>query len=377
MREPLQRLALHMSFSDWLSGYLEKQTDNRINFQDQQINRDLAKIGSVTGCWATLDLKEASDRVSNYLVARLFRNIPCLRYFTSKRSTHVKMPDGSLHKLNKLAGMGSGLTFVTMAFIIHSAISTALSPVYGSFRKAGSMVYVYGDDIIVPTRDVDRAVKALELLGLRVNLGKSFKNPRSRFRESCGGDYFLGNEVAPVRLRLSAGVTYNLGSYHVAYKAAKGLVQYVSDGRSLLQIERHCRELAKSGLPSLAEYFYQRLESVMGPLPYVYGETDALGRWSPTRFYRFGSIDTSLPCESSDGTYALENAWIPKPVSKVPDGLNPYFYIGKLLSREGLTPLKALMEPPDVFRGMDVPVRGAVKLRFRRVHPFRIGLGYS
>jgi hypothetical protein len=60
-------------------------------------------------------------------------------------------------------------------------------------------VYVYGDDIIVRSDFADTAIQVLESVGLRVNTNKSFVH--SLFRESCGGEYYNGWDVTPVRLR--------------------------------------------------------------------------------------------------------------------------------------------------------------------------------
>ena len=58
---------------------------------------------------------------------------------------------------------------------------------------------VYGDDIIVPVEYVQAVITALEAFGLKVNRDKSFWN--GKFRESCGGDFYAGRWITPVRLR--------------------------------------------------------------------------------------------------------------------------------------------------------------------------------
>ena len=65
-----------------------------------------------------------------------------------------------------------------------------------SFR---GKVRVYGDDIIVPVDMMEPVAAGLEAFGLRVNSSKSFGT--GRFRESCGGDYYEGVWITPVRVR--------------------------------------------------------------------------------------------------------------------------------------------------------------------------------
>jgi len=68
--------ALMEMFVDQLekSNYLQ----GSIGFTDQKPNQEFAQAGSVDGSLATIDLSEASDRVSNLLVKRLFACFPRL-----------------------------------------------------------------------------------------------------------------------------------------------------------------------------------------------------------------------------------------------------------------------------------------------------------
>lgn len=62
-----------------------------------------------------------------------------------------------------------------------------------------SELAVFGDDLIVRVEDVTRTVSVLEAVGLKVNRHKSFTE--GPFRESCGGDYLLGADVVPLRVK--------------------------------------------------------------------------------------------------------------------------------------------------------------------------------
>jgi len=60
-------------------------------------------------------------------------------------------------------------------------------------------VRVFGDDIIVPVDHVHSVIRSLEYFGLKVNSRKSFWN--GQFRESCGREYYAGQDVSIVRVR--------------------------------------------------------------------------------------------------------------------------------------------------------------------------------
>lgn len=273
-KEPLFLLKMQLGFFDWISSKLQAVTGKRINFTDQTINRQLALDGSRTRKWATFDLKEASDRVSYAVASRIFRHSPGIYYFISRmRSTHTRLPSGKVLRLNKLSGMGSGLTFPLMALTIHLAVCTHVSKRLGlSYPEVSKNVYVYGDDLVVPKAYVPFVHDALTMVGLKLNLDKSFfKGP---FRESCGGDYINGAEVVPVRFKCSW-----LKMPSVRESTLAGNRIRFAGPHAAVSIERHCRELIKKGLHQTAEYLYTHLERMLGAkLPYVYGNTPYLGR---------------------------------------------------------------------------------------------------
>ncbi len=172
-------------------------TSGHINFSDQTINRELAlKASKGVLSLATIDLSDASDRVSLELVKRVFP----ARWFEAlqaTRSEETALPDGRIVKLNKFAPMGSSCCFPVEALVFW-ACAVASTRVLGESRDFPD-VYVYGDDIIIDVRFYDVIVRGLELVGLKVNRDKSYwKGP---FRESCGGDYHRGYDVTPVRVR--------------------------------------------------------------------------------------------------------------------------------------------------------------------------------
>lgn len=177
-----------------------------IGFSTQEPNQLLAKAGSITGALATLDLSEASDRVSNQLVRNLIGDYPLvLQAVDACRSRTADVDGHGIIRLAKFASMGSALTFPFEAMIfitiilcgIEEALNTRLTrkAIYGLLGQ----VRVYGDDIIVPVEFVPFVYSELEAFGFRVNASKSFYS--GRFRESCGKEYYAGYDVSIVRCR--------------------------------------------------------------------------------------------------------------------------------------------------------------------------------
>ena len=178
-----------------------------IGFDDQEPNRLLACKGSLSGELATLDLSEASDRVSNQHVRLMLRNHPhLLEAVQATRSRKADVPGHGVIRLAKFASMGSALCFPFEAMVFMTLVLMGISrelsaPLSNgpSIRRYRRQVRVFGDDIIVPQRHVLSVVSRLETFGFLVNRSKSYWT--GRFRESCGREYFNGHDVSIVKVR--------------------------------------------------------------------------------------------------------------------------------------------------------------------------------
>jgi len=177
-----------------------------VGFRDQTPNQEMARIGSLTGTLATLDLSEASDRVSNQLVRTLVTHWPHLAgALDATRSRKADVPGRGVIRLAKYASMGSALCFPIEALVFATIIFLGIQDELGrpltkrDLKSLKGQVRVYGDDIIVPVDYVQAVIRRLEDFGLRVNAGKSFWT--GKFRESCGKEYYAGEDVTIVRVR--------------------------------------------------------------------------------------------------------------------------------------------------------------------------------
>jgi hypothetical protein len=211
--EPVDYQWIQQGLGRAIVDHVEHNALTRFNvfFTNQEPNQFGALLGSETGRYATLDLNEASDRVSLGLVRLLFPPHIC-EYLEASRSSSTVLPNGKVLGLNKFAPMGSCLCFPILALTVWS-ILTAAAP----DKNTRERILVYGDDVIVPTAYAADAIEQLESFGLKINRDKSCTS--GLFRESCGTDAFKGIEVTPVRLRTvwSSTPSPNVYSSFIAY----------------------------------------------------------------------------------------------------------------------------------------------------------------
>lgn len=194
-------------------------TRDSVFFTNQKPNQFAALVGSDERWgpgegYATLDLKEASDRVSMELVRLLFPH-HVTEVLEAVRSLGT-VYRGEYIPLRKHAPMGSAVCFPVMALsvwalttacrlvqLIESSQILGLNWVRFLRSQRGRVfleeVHVYGDDVIIPPASAETVIYTLECFGLKVNRHKSYT--RGLFRESCGVDAFKGQNVTPVRLR--------------------------------------------------------------------------------------------------------------------------------------------------------------------------------
>ena len=163
-----------------------------INLDDQSRNRSLARVGSIDGSLATLDLSSASDTVTRSCVEALLPRDWFL-YLNDIRSQAVEV-NGTYRETEMFSSMGNGFTFELESLLFWSLCKTTCY-----LRGHPGVISVYGDDIIVPSGAYDDVCWVLSEFGFRINPDKSFAT--GSFRESCGGHYHNGEDVTPFYLR--------------------------------------------------------------------------------------------------------------------------------------------------------------------------------
>lgn len=196
--EPALMQFLQQGLMSRLYDYVEShpRTSGHVNFTDQTINGNLVIDSSISRRYATLDMKEASDRVSLAHLS-LFPE-PLRSHLLVLRSRHTEY-NGKGVTMTKYAPMGSALCFPVEALVFWAILVASQRRRSIDYAEIYKHTYVYGDDIIIPKRHFDAAIADLESCGLLVNKDKSFS--KGFFRESCGEDYFYGHRVTPTRIK--------------------------------------------------------------------------------------------------------------------------------------------------------------------------------
>lgn len=201
------------------------------DLRDQGKNQHLAKLGSIDGSYATMDLKSASDSVTIEL-ARLVLPEEWFDLLNRLRSACYKL-DGEVHRYEKFCSMGNGFCFPLETLIFAAAARAVMHE-----RTSGVTTHsVYGDDIIVPTDCFDELADLLLYLGFQTNLEKSFNT--GPFRESCGADWYQGQDVRPVYLDYPLSSDVALRVFHNATLRGTRATWWFTNIRPLLRKQVH------------------------------------------------------------------------------------------------------------------------------------------
>nr|WKV33822.1 MAG: RNA-dependent RNA polymerase [Riboviria sp.] len=159
-------------------------------------NQFFARVGSrgsELNPYVTFDITNASSTIAYETVYNLFpRSWALLLDRWREPSTDYL---GTKHDNFKFSAMGNGYTF-EMESVLFFALAKAAQIYSGDGAFFCSS---FGDDIIVTQSSSENLIDLFNWCGLRVNKTKSFTD--GYFRESCGGDYWDGNDVTPVYLK--------------------------------------------------------------------------------------------------------------------------------------------------------------------------------
>lgn len=267
-QEPTAMQYIQQAMHRYLVDALESNplTGPMIGFLDQNPNRVMARQGSLDGSLATLDMSEASDRVSNLHVMQMLAPWPTVsRSSQACRSTKADVPGYGVVPLAKFASMGSALTFPIEAMLFLSIVLASIASTSGSrltsnfFMKMHGKVRVFGDDIVIPAEFAESVSADLEAFGLKVNSGKSFWT--GLFRESCGGDYYAGHDVGIVKVR-------------------RRFPRTLKDAEEVVSLVSLRNQFYETGLWKTAGWLDSQIVRVLPHYPIVEPTSSILGRWS-------------------------------------------------------------------------------------------------
>nr|URG16044.1 MAG: RNA dependent RNA polymerase [Leviviridae sp.] len=203
--EPNINMMLQLSIGSYIEDALRKQYGLDLGIQPDK-NRELSRRGSIDGSYGTIDLESASDSLALTLLRPLLdrRFMALLELVRSRMSTYR----GHHTELHMVSTMGNGYTFPLQTLLFAGVVITTARMRghklrYPRSRSLGSFG-VFGDDIIVERELYDDVVTNLETLGFKVNRSKSFNE--GPFRESCGHDYFDGQNIRGVYVKTLTSV---------------------------------------------------------------------------------------------------------------------------------------------------------------------------
>lgn len=218
--EPLLNGYIQKGIDSVLRSLLERNTGRYLNFQGH--NQLLAREGSITGAYATVDLSSASDTVSTtmlyYMLPRAWFGL-----LLKARSNSFQKKDKH-ENYQKFSSMGNNFTFPLETLIFQAAVRSAMK----SAGVWGTETYsVYGDDIVIPTAAVGVLIPLLKFLGFVPNPSKSFWT--GPFRESCGADWHGGQDVRPVELDYHLADVASLMIFHNACFRSERCLNFFED----------------------------------------------------------------------------------------------------------------------------------------------------
>lgn len=173
------------------------------------VNQEMARIGSLTGVFCTVDLRSASDSVCRGPLKSI-APLGWYEWWESCASDSCELPaDASAlnnyqrHRFQMMSSMGNGYTFELESILFYAIVTSVVPGVWAPDVKGSGKrvltwpnVSVFGDDLVFPAAYYDQVVEMLTEFGFTVNREKSFKE--GPFRESCGKDYFLGVDTRPL-----------------------------------------------------------------------------------------------------------------------------------------------------------------------------------
>lgn len=188
-----------------LGGFVQKGADQSmrlrlrkfgIDLSDQSLNQAFARDGSINDSTGvrkvkvTLDIKNASNSLFTEVVRRVAT--PDWFDFLNRIRSKCYEFDKVVRPYELFVSMGNGFCFP-----LESLIFASLCHAVGA-GKPGIDYLVYGDDIIVDREYAEPLIALLRHCGFGLNKEKSFLE--GPFRESCGADWFNGEDVRPFTL---------------------------------------------------------------------------------------------------------------------------------------------------------------------------------
>lgn len=332
-------------------------------------NQKLAHAGSCTGQWCTVDLRAASDSIcicplksllSGTNSAQWFRLMDTLRSKVgsvlcpaSTETSPLAIAD-ELHRFELFSSMGNGYTFELESVLFYALLTTIIPGIW--VRDKGQLVLrwphisVFGDDLVFPVAYAPQVVASLEWLGFQINTSKSFFD--GPFRESCGKDYYLGQDVRPLFLSRQ-------------YQNASSIIDLANRvlcmGSSISPLGDIYNRLVDDRWGSIHRHLLRKIPGVIRDLQSTPDRVPQglwLGEWGPRSEQRRGHLVYYKLFSPIPDSLNLERYWLSSPV-----GVNSWRIVPALGSNVLLASLRQITEETSVFSKHAVTKSGRAVFR--------------
>lgn len=180
----------------------------------QSVHQELVEEFSLTRSHATADLSAASDSITSELLNRI---LPRAWYQALKKTFVRTLKIGDdMYSTASVLPMGNGATFPVETLVFYCIIKAI-----GELSKMNGIYSVYGDDLIYPSRLHKFVTVIFPQLHLKLNQDKTYVS--YPFRESCGADFYRGQDVRPFFLKGDAEYLTRVRYEAFLYKVYNGL----------------------------------------------------------------------------------------------------------------------------------------------------------
>jgi hypothetical protein len=219
-----------------LNGYVQKGIDQvlkrkllriGLDLSDQNLNQKMAREGSLDDSqdgYVTIDLRGASN--SNAINPVKYLYPPDWFRLLDRCRSHYLSYNGEEIRYNMLCSMGNGFCF-PIETLTFAAICVACD-----CGQPGVDFTVYGDDIIVRKRNAQKVLAMLKHYGFSTNDEKTFLE--GPFRESCGSDWFVGEDVRPFTLDFAFNRVECFFKYFNLTQSSKRVADFFAPVRTLM-----------------------------------------------------------------------------------------------------------------------------------------------
>lgn len=190
-----------------------------LDLSNQSVNQTLAlhALEDRDDPYCTIDLSSASDTISTEVVRELLPP-EWFDLLDAARSRVTHDAAGNVVATERFCSMGNGFCFPLQTLIFASLIYA--TQMVGGWSRDDLDFSVYGDDLIVRRSIFPEVIRTLKAFGFLPNSKKTFSE--GPFRESCGVDSYLGQDVRPIELDTLDSVVklYNLHNQSIRRKYA-------------------------------------------------------------------------------------------------------------------------------------------------------------